>query len=240
MPHPFPDQMIKPYWLGLSIKFFLLHFLFLLFLNFNPASNFGKYWSIQSTLLICAKFLWPSTFRRSQCGPCCDLDPVTLKDSVRGMVVNKYILFFPGGPGRVIGTDSSSASTDKASKLLKDDLQYGTVELVLSSPENFTFIPNMFDIVFTVNGFYFWNDMDATLREIYRVLRPNCLFLTCVFKLISTKQKYLEIPNNNCTTEMYVYMLKEHGFVRVNTVEHCNAKSGLKYQIVRAYTRKRK
>lgn len=149
--------------------------------------------------------------------------------------------FITGGSGRLVGIETSQAALDKVTNQLQDDISTGTLELELCTPESLTFIQSMFDCVYNVNGFYSWEDIGTALREIYRVLRPGCLFLTCVRKKSKLTEKELrEMPNSNATIQEYADALKENGFVKIKIQEHRNAHSGFKYQTVHAFTRTKK
>lgn len=146
--------------------------------------------------------------------------------------------FITGGSGRLIGTETNKTLMDKVTNWLQADTETGVLELNLCSPDTLPFIPNMFECVYNVNGLYHWEDLRTA---IYRVLRPGCLFLTCVHKNnVPTKKELRAIRNHEYTIEQYVDTLKDHGFVRVRIHEHRNAHSGFKYQTVLASTRARK
>lgn len=102
----------------------------------------------------------------------------------------------------------------------------------------------MFDIVFTVNNFFYWKDTELALQEVYRVLRPGALFLSSFQPngLKSSKKKKTGTGkiNSDLTTSVYMGKLQDCGFVKIQAEEHRNATSGCKYQIIKAYKRKTK
>ncbi|XP_045172083.2 uncharacterized protein LOC123534095 [Mercenaria mercenaria] len=160
----------------------------------------------------------------------------------KGQGLEEALKHLQGGSGRVIGTETSQKLLDEVTKKLKDDIATGTLELDLCLPETLTYINSMFDCVYNVNGFFYWEDINTTVQEIYRILRAGCLFLTCVHKKKNelTLKEQQELKNPDFTIQQYADMLKEHGFVKIKIQEHRNAHSGFKYQTVQAFARRRK
>ncbi|KAH3885235.1 hypothetical protein DPMN_009228 [Dreissena polymorpha] len=146
-----------------------------------------------------------------------------------------------GGQGRVLGTETSQVLMSHVGRGLGEELQQGTLELGLYHPSSTPFIHNMFDVVFTVNDFLYWHDINATLKEVYRVMRPGCLFLTCLYQepMVSKADRERQV-HAHIDTKQYADSLTENGFVKVKIQEHRNAKSGFKYQTIYAYSRQRK
>ncbi|XP_060569655.1 uncharacterized protein LOC132728062 [Ruditapes philippinarum] len=153
-----------------------------------------------------------------------------------------------GGPGRVMGTETSEKHLEEVTKKLHEDIDTGTLELDLSAPESLSYLHNMFDCVYNVNGFYYWDDIKTAACEIYRVLRPGCLFLTCIhdYKPVLTKKQQKrqdnvpKVKNKGISIQDYADILREQGFANVRILEHRNIHSGFKYQTVQAFARKRK
>ncbi len=75
--------------------------------------------------------------------------------------------------GKVYGIDYSEVSVAVASKVNKKFIKAGKVEILHASVESIPFPKNFFDIVIAVESYYFWPDLIANLKEIYRVLKPG-------------------------------------------------------------------
>lgn len=79
----------------------------------------------------------------------------------------------------ITGIDHSKAMLNFARKLNRAALDAGRVELALGSAEALPFAEATFDKAFTINCIYFWPELLAGLRELYRVLKPGgCLAVT--------------------------------------------------------------
>ncbi len=77
-----------------------------------------------------------------------------------------------GTEGRIVGTDISSSILAEAESALR---AAGTshIELCKMDAECLEFPDNSFDVVTCAFGLFFFPDMEAALREIYRVCRPG-------------------------------------------------------------------
>ncbi len=80
-------------------------------------------------------------------------------------------------PGHVTGVDYSSTSCCESSNLNAEDIAAGRMDVVEASVEDLPFEDGSFDIVTTVESFYFWPDPAANLREVARVVKPGGHFL---------------------------------------------------------------
>ena len=74
------------------------------------------------------------------------------------------------------GLDYSAAMVAAASKTFSSRIAGGRAELHEGSSDRMPFADASFDAVFGVNTIYFWDERDAHLREIKRVLRPGGRF----------------------------------------------------------------
>ena len=75
--------------------------------------------------------------------------------------------------GRVIGADPSELMVEIAAQRNRLLIESGRVEVVPAAVESLPFPDGSFDKVLCVHVLYFWNDIDASLREIARVLKPG-------------------------------------------------------------------
>ncbi|WP_428264941.1 class I SAM-dependent methyltransferase [Haliangium sp.] len=71
------------------------------------------------------------------------------------------------------GAEISTAMLARARRRFRRDLAAGRLELVEASVEALPWPDHSFDAIYTVNTIYFWPDVDAGLRELYRVLVPD-------------------------------------------------------------------
>lgn len=84
-----------------------------------------------------------------------------------------------GNDIKYTGCDYSELMVSEANKLNKEFADKGIVRFYHASASNLPLKDNLFDIVFTVNTLYFWDNPDSVLSELNRVLKPGGkLFVT--------------------------------------------------------------
>jgi len=74
--------------------------------------------------------------------------------------------------GRVCGVDYSAASVAASRRTNADAIAAGRVFIALASVAALPFADASFDIVTAVETHYYWPDLDANVREVFRVLKP--------------------------------------------------------------------
>lgn len=79
--------------------------------------------------------------------------------------------------GHLIGADYSDVSVELSKKNNIQDINSGKMEVVCASVEKLPFADNSFNIVYTVESFYFWGNSPENLREVRRVLAEDGIFL---------------------------------------------------------------
>lgn len=84
-------------------------------------------------------------------------------------------------PQKLLGVEISNDMIFEASKRNKLYLQNEKMELSLADVQNLPYADNFIDKIYTVNTVYFWKDTMAGFAEIYRILKPNGLFLNAVY-----------------------------------------------------------
>ncbi|KRP92318.1 hypothetical protein AOQ72_29475 [Bradyrhizobium yuanmingense] len=75
--------------------------------------------------------------------------------------------------GHIVGLDLSELMIEIAAQRNRSLIEAARVELVLSTAESLPFPNGVFDKVQCVHVLYFWKDIETSLREIARVLKPG-------------------------------------------------------------------
>jgi ubiquinone/menaquinone biosynthesis C-methylase UbiE len=75
--------------------------------------------------------------------------------------------------GRGVGIDPSELMIEIAAKRNQTLIEAGRIEVVRSNVEALPFADDMFDKALCVHVLYFWKDLEMSLREIGRVLKPD-------------------------------------------------------------------
>jgi len=75
--------------------------------------------------------------------------------------------------GRSVGIDPSKLMVEIAAKRNRTLIEAGRIDVVLSGVEALPFPDAMFDKALCVHVLYFWKNIDMSLREIVRVLKPG-------------------------------------------------------------------
>ena len=75
--------------------------------------------------------------------------------------------------GTVVGMEMSDTALRQARHKFRRQMKDGRIELVKGAIESMPFLKDEFDRVTTVNTIYFWKDVEKSMAEIYRILKPN-------------------------------------------------------------------
>src|SRR5260370_21618558 len=75
--------------------------------------------------------------------------------------------------GRVVGAAPSELMVEIAAQRNRPLIEAGHVDVVLATVESLPFPDDSFNKVLCVHVIYFWNDLDASVHEIVRVLKPG-------------------------------------------------------------------
>ena len=81
--------------------------------------------------------------------------------------------------GVVKGIDYSPVSVEKARKVNQQAIQESRCTVLQGSVADMIFASSWFDAVTAFETVYFWPDLPACFREVYRVLKPGGTFLIC-------------------------------------------------------------
>jgi ubiquinone/menaquinone biosynthesis C-methylase UbiE len=88
-----------------------------------------------------------------------------------GRTVNK--LAAVAAQGKVYGVDFSGESVAFASRINKQWIETGRVEIREASVSQLPFSADAFDVVTAVETHFWWPDLPADMREVLRVLKPG-------------------------------------------------------------------
>jgi ubiquinone/menaquinone biosynthesis C-methylase UbiE len=88
-----------------------------------------------------------------------------------GRTVNKLAAI--ASQGKVYGIDFSEASVAFASRLNKQWINTGRIEIREASVSRLPFSEHVFDLVVAVETHFWWPDLPADMRELLRVLKPG-------------------------------------------------------------------
>jgi len=88
-----------------------------------------------------------------------------------GRTVNKLAAI--ATQGKVYGVDYSKESVAVASKTNRQWIEMTRVEIREESVSHLRFSDNMFDLITAVETHFWWPDLPADMREVFRVLKPG-------------------------------------------------------------------
>jgi ubiquinone/menaquinone biosynthesis C-methylase UbiE len=75
--------------------------------------------------------------------------------------------------GHIVGVDPSELTIEIAAQRNRSLIEASRVEVVLSGVESLPFPDDFFDKALCVHVLYFWKNIETSLREIARVLKPG-------------------------------------------------------------------
>ena len=79
--------------------------------------------------------------------------------------------------GHLTGIDYSAVSVQVSKDWNAEDIRSGKMDILEGSVEKLPFADGSFDRIITVESFYFWPDPQENLREVFRVLKKDGIFL---------------------------------------------------------------
>ena len=79
--------------------------------------------------------------------------------------------------GRIYGIDYSEESVAAARRNNKHAIRAGRVEIRHGSVSKLPFADNTFDVVTAIETHYYWPDLPADVREVFRVLKCDGIFI---------------------------------------------------------------
>jgi SAM-dependent methyltransferase len=119
--------------------------------------------------------------------------------------------------GKVIGIDISDEMVQLATNTSKD---FSNIEFKVASAETLPFIDNEFTHVFSMESVYYYSNMLAALKEVYRVLGDGGRFVTVVDLYFENEPSHQWISTLNVPVQLlsipdYRDVFEEAGFVNV-------------------------
>lgn len=83
-------------------------------------------------------------------------------------------------PGKYTGIDISDTMIKAAKNRNRSLIHKGKVELIKGDARQIPVKDHSFEIVFTVNTIYFWNNPKQVMQEVKRVLKPKGVFVVAL------------------------------------------------------------
>ena len=131
--------------------------------------------------------------------------------------------------GAVYGIDYSSESVAAARRTNRQSIAEGRVAIEQASVSDLPFPDDTFDLVTAVETHFWWQDLGAGMREVFRVVKPGgCLIIIAEFYNGGKYAKYADRLSR--WTSMAVLDVAQHerafsdaGFIEVRIVEQPRA-----------------
>jgi ubiquinone/menaquinone biosynthesis C-methylase UbiE len=123
----------------------------------------------------------------------------------------------PDGFGQVVGVDVSDEMIRQARSSSKD---FENVMYVCGSAQKIPWEENFFDKVLSVESFYYYDNQDVALKELFRVMAPlgRLFILINLYKDNAYSLQWvdkLKVPVHVRSAAEYVELLKKHAFENV-------------------------
>ena len=82
---------------------------------------------------------------------------------------------------RFIGIDISESIIENASRRCNRFVKSNKLAFYCQNADSMSFADNSFSKVYTINTIYFWENLNKTMQEIWRVLKSNGVFINTLF-----------------------------------------------------------
>lgn len=79
--------------------------------------------------------------------------------------------------GMLFGADYSEISVELSRNNNIEDVKSGKMEIIQADASNLPFGNDVFDVIYTIESFYFWKNPVECLKEVRRVLAPDGVFM---------------------------------------------------------------
>ncbi len=123
--------------------------------------------------------------------------------------------------GKLFGIDHSQTAVGLAAKNNAADIERGKMNIQRAQVAAMPFESDMFDVILTVESFYFWKQPQSELKEVYRVLKSGGAFLLALDEYgregltDETKQNAKEYDLFLPTKEQLTQLLCGAGFEKI-------------------------
>ena len=113
--------------------------------------------------------------------------------------------------GKVYGSDISSESVAVATRINRQGIDKGCVEIREASVSGLPFADDMFDLITAVETHFWWPDLPGDMREVLRVLKPGgeLIVIAEVYKGANTMTSKMA-EKYSALTGMKLLSLSEH------------------------------
>ena len=135
---------------------------------------------------------------------------------------------------KIFGIDISKDMVNMVSEKYKKYINNNCLTLLLENINNKTTFENeMFDVIYTVNTIYFWDDIQICFSEIKRILKPNGIFINAIYtKKQLDKTKFSGNGFNKYSKEEIVKITEENGMTIKKIIK---IKENISYCIISEY-----
>jgi ubiquinone/menaquinone biosynthesis C-methylase UbiE len=123
--------------------------------------------------------------------------------------------------GKVVGLDLSPTVIRSAMIRNKKALNNEKAKLVQANVTSLPFKDEKFDKVFSIHTIYFWDDISATISEIFRVLKPGGVF---ILTFCDGENGEIWDGISRVVDEKLIPIMKEKGFFEVALVKGPNSR----------------
>lgn len=121
----------------------------------------------------------------------------------------------------VVGLDLSPAVIRSAAIRNKKALKDEKAKLIHGNVNSLPFEDEQFEKVFSIHTIYFWDELSASVSEIFRVLRPGG---ACVITLCNGKNEEKWEGIDNLIDNQLIPLMKDNGFLEVALIEGPNSR----------------
>ena len=126
-----------------------------------------------------------------------------------GKTVNKLANIV--GKGKVYGIDFSDVSVQLSSKLNRNNIALGRVNIQKANVSLLPFADNYFDIVTAIETYFFWPDLKNDMKEVFRVMKPKgkLLIVSEVYRNSENEKSINRWSEFSNTTDFMQYQTKK-------------------------------
>ncbi|XP_071941676.1 uncharacterized methyltransferase YdaC-like [Antedon mediterranea] len=140
------------------------------------------------------------------------------------------------GSGKVYGVDFSQSMVEEATNRLSEEIKRGKAEVQFGDVASLPFQDGSMHRILHTNCYYFWPDMNAATKELYRVLKPGGLMITTfVYERLVTAEARGFLPPGVWKPERYIDGLNQAGFQNVERKSELGRDEKTHFDVIYAY-----